>query len=300
MGAQQPNIAFTGNGGVRVRDFLNRMKCWFTTMGEEYNGKTAESRSMRAAQIQIACPVDSTAGDFLRQLPDSVLWDDEALMKALIDHFNDTEMDGQSEDDILSIMNGIEQGKRDVFSYSRKVLKLLRKKPANLQQYDKILIRYYIDGLASHSLCKFAVVNFLKTNSHENPYEVVRSVMRWARELKMKGYKQSRSRTDSYNESSDDEKSSSDESSDEDSDSDDDDDESYKRSRKSSKKSKKMERRKSEKKSRNKSKGKKVDRAEEVLRERIDELGEKIEGLLKARNNVIDGETAFDLDPARS
>jgi len=284
MGEQEPNIAFRGNGRVRVRDFLNRMKCWFTTMGEEYNGKTTESKSMRAAQIQIACPVDSTAGDFLRQLPDSVLWDDEALMQALIEHFDDTEMDGQSEDDILSIMNGIEQGKRDVFSYSRKVLKLLRKKPANLQQYDKILIRYYIDGLASHSLRKFAVVNFLKTNSHENPYEVVRSVMRWARELKMKGYKQNLSRGDSYDESTgDDEQSSGDESSDSDSDSDSDDDEVYKCSKKSSKKLKKRAKRKREKKPKNKSKGKKVDRGEEFLFERIAKLGEKIEGLLKVQ-----------------
>ena len=169
MGAQQHNVFFTGNGGVRVKDFLNRIMCWFTTMGEDYDGKTAESKSNRAAQIQIACPVNSTAGDFLRQLSDTIPWDDEALMKSLMDHFDDTEMDGQSEEDILSIMNGIEQGRKDVFSYSGKVLKLLTKKPTNLQQYDKILIRYYIDRLGSQSLHKLAVVSFLKTNSHESP-----------------------------------------------------------------------------------------------------------------------------------
>ena len=50
---------------------------------------------------------------------------------ALIEQFDDKETEEHAREDILSVMSSLEQGERDVFSYSDKVLlKLLRRKPA--------------------------------------------------------------------------------------------------------------------------------------------------------------------------
>ncbi|RPA89676.1 hypothetical protein L873DRAFT_616940 [Choiromyces venosus 120613-1] len=182
-------IVFTGDGGIGVQAFLRWMESWFATMGEDFNGGTVKSKKMRVAQIHVACPIRSVAGSFLRTLSDEVLWDEDILKERVIEQFDDAEMDGQAREDILSTMSTIRQGDHDVFRYSQKVLKLLRRKPDGLHHYDKILIRYYIDGLESQRLREMAILSFLRADSHENPHQVVKGVMRLATQLRIKGYK---------------------------------------------------------------------------------------------------------------
>src|SRR5205807_635791 len=143
-----------------VRPFLSWMESWFATMGDEFGGDTLQARKMRVAQIHIACPPKSAAGVFLRQLPEDILWNESKLKEALIEQFDDSEEDEHAQENILSIMSGIEQGDRDVFTYSRKVLRILRKKPARINQFDKVLIRYFIDSLSSQRLREMATMSF--------------------------------------------------------------------------------------------------------------------------------------------
>ena len=75
-----------------------------------------------------------------------------------------------------------------MFWYLRKVLRLLRRRPAGLQHYDDIIIDYYIDGLSSKRLHGFAVLSFCKAGSCETPYKVVKSVIRLASQLRLKGH----------------------------------------------------------------------------------------------------------------
>jgi len=124
------------------------MESWFATQGEGFNGVSKPSKQRRVTQIHVACSICSVAGGFLRSLLKDVLWNEEALTKALIEQFEDGEMDKWEQDDILTTMSVLQQGNHDVFTYSCRVLKLLRRQPSGVQHYNKILIGYYIDGLA--------------------------------------------------------------------------------------------------------------------------------------------------------
>jgi len=182
-------VVFTGDSGIGVKEFLRWMESWFATQGENPNGESVLSKRRRVAQIHVSCPIRSVAGNFLRTLPTEVLWDEEALTRALIAQFQDGETDGQEQEDILSTMSTLHQGDHDVFTYSCRVLRLLRRHPAGLQHYDKILIRYYLDGLASQHLRELAILSFLKPDSEETPYQVVKGVMRLAKQFRVKGYR---------------------------------------------------------------------------------------------------------------
>jgi len=184
-----PPITFSGDESIGVRAFLSWMDSWFATMGQEFARGEGEVNRMRVAQIHVACPIRSAAGRFLRQLPDDILWDEKKLREVLIEQFDDLDGEDQAQEDILTIMSGLEQGERDVFVYSRKVLKVLQRKPAKANHYDRILIRYYIEGLSSQRLREMAFMNFQKPDSKETPYKVVRGVMRLAAQWKMKGYR---------------------------------------------------------------------------------------------------------------
>jgi len=164
-----PAITFSGEDTVGVRAFISWMNSWFATQGEEYTSDTPQGKRMRVAQIHIACPVRSAAGQFLRQLVDDILWNEEKLKEALKEHFDKTEADEYGQEDILSILRGMEQGERTVFAYSWKVLKILRRKPAKVNQFDKVLIQYYSKGLGSQRLRDMAIMSFQKPDSDEAP-----------------------------------------------------------------------------------------------------------------------------------
>ncbi|KAG0133621.1 hypothetical protein HOY82DRAFT_639911, partial [Tuber indicum] len=230
-----PGITFTGDDKIGIRAFMSWMDSWFVTQGEEYAGNSPQAKRMKVAQIHVACPIKSVAGRFLRQLPD-VLWDEEKLWEALIEQFDETKAEENAQEDILLIMSGFGQGDRTVFSYSRKVLGILCRKPAKVNQFAKVLIRYYIDGLASRRLREMAIISLQRQDSNETPYKVVKGVMRLARQLKMKGYKKCRN-GDSTESSDEGESSSCDDSG---SSSDSDDDKAYKQLKKSARKSKRQ------------------------------------------------------------
>ena len=184
-------VEFTGQGGVKVKEFLGEMEWWFTMMGDEFSGETDKSKKMRVAQLRLACPIHSVARKFINTLDKTVSNDEEQLKAALIDHFHDAKQEGQADEDIVTAMSTLSQGKQDVFKYSRKVLKLLRRKPSGLQALDNILIGYYTDGLTSRRLRELAVTG---SSEHETPFQVVKKVMRWATKLKVKGYRKYNSR----------------------------------------------------------------------------------------------------------
>jgi len=98
-------VVFTSEDVIRVREFLRWMESWFATQGEGFNGVSEPSKKRRVAQIHVACPIGSVAGLFLRSFPEDVLWNMEALTKALIEQFEDAAMDQQEQDDILTTMS---------------------------------------------------------------------------------------------------------------------------------------------------------------------------------------------------
>jgi len=182
-------IEFTGQGSVKVKEFLGRMEWWFTTMGNDFDGETEKSKKMRVAQLHLACPMHSVTGKFISTLERTVCSDEALLKAALIDHFHDAEWEGQADEDILTAMSTLCQGSQDVFKYSRKVLKLLQWKPKGLQSYDRILIGYYLDGLTSRRPRELAILRSSEHDCCETPFQVVKSVMRLATRLKIKGYR---------------------------------------------------------------------------------------------------------------
>ena len=167
------------------------MDWWFTMMGDEFSGETDKSKKMRVAQLCLACPIRSVARKFINTLDKAVSSNEGQLKAALIDHFHDAEQEGQADENIVTAMSTLSQGKQDVFEYSRKVLKLLRRKPSGLQALDNILIGYYTDGLTSRRLCELAVTG---SSEHETPFQVVKKVMCWATKLRLKGYRKHSSR----------------------------------------------------------------------------------------------------------
>ena len=108
--SQGVGMVFTGDGGVRVKEFLRWMESWFATQGEPFSGTTAQSKKRRVAQLHVACPIRSAAGNFLRSLLQETLLDETALTEALIEHFQDGEMDSDAQEDILSTMSSMRQG----------------------------------------------------------------------------------------------------------------------------------------------------------------------------------------------
>jgi len=181
-------IEFTGQGSVKVKELLGRMEWWFTTMGDDFNGETEKSKKIRVARLHLACPMHSVAGRFISTLERTVCSDETLLKAALIDHFHDAEWEGQADEDTLTTMSALCQGSQDVFKYSRKVLKLLQRKPKGLQSYDRILIGYYLDGLTCRRLRELAISHSSGHDSCETPFQVVKSVMRLATRLKIEGY----------------------------------------------------------------------------------------------------------------
>ena len=199
-------VVVTGDGGIGVKEFLQWMESWFATQGENFNRESVPSKRRRlgVAQIHVSCPIRSVAGKFLRRLTTEVLWDEEALTRALIARFQNGETDGQEQEDIFSTMSTLHQGDHDVFTYSRRVLGLLQRHPGGLQHYDKILICYYLDGLASQRLRELAILSFLKPDSGETPYQVVKGTMRLAKQLRGKGYRKAGGRNSDDGTSDDD------------------------------------------------------------------------------------------------
>ena len=108
------------------------MESWFATQGEGYSGVSEPSKRRWVTQIHVACPIRSGTGEFLRTLSEDVLWNEEALTEVLIDQFADGQMDKREQDDILTTMSTLRQGDDDVFTYSRRVLKLLRRQPTGV------------------------------------------------------------------------------------------------------------------------------------------------------------------------
>ena len=251
-------MKFTGEGGVKVKDFLRWMDSWFATMGDEFTTGTAKSNTMRVAQIHVACPISSAAGKFIYSLSKGVFWDEQLLRDALIDRFHDAERENQADEDILTAMSALRQGKKDVFKYSGKVLKLLQRRPSGAQHYDRILITYYLDGLTSKRLRDLAILSFRRPDSTDTPFQVVKGVMLLATQLKVKGSRRHGSRHSNDEDEDDDDDddddkddtatSSSDNDSDgDDSDDDDDDDDYYRQSKKKKQSKKTAKAKKSEK-----------------------------------------------------
>lgn len=218
-------MKFTGEGGVRVKDFLKWMDSWFATMGDDWTRGTTKSNAMRVGQIHVTCLIHSAAGKFIRALDDNIYWSEELLRQALIKQFHDTEREEHLDEDVLSSMSTLRQGSQDVFQYSRSVLKLLQRKPNGSRHYDRVLVGYYLDGLKSQYLWGLAVLEFRKRDSHETPSQVVREVMPLATELKIKGYrKHSGKNSDNDDEDEDDNDNDDDDNDTATSDDDDDDD----------------------------------------------------------------------------
>ncbi|RPA91053.1 hypothetical protein L873DRAFT_1872391 [Choiromyces venosus 120613-1] len=107
--------------------------------------------------------------------------------------------------------------------YLHKVLQVLRQKPPGQQQFDKIMIQYYIVGLTSQRLRDIAILTYLKTNSHESSQQVIKGIRQFATQLKIKGGKKASRSSNCHNsDSKSGEDSSSDNNSDSNSDSDND------------------------------------------------------------------------------
>ena len=247
-------MKFTGEGGVRVKEFLKWMDSWFATMGDDWTGGTSKSKTMRVGQIHVACPIHSAAGKFIGELDNDVYWDEELLRQALISQFHDAEREEHLDEDILSSMSTLRQGSQDVFKYSGKVLKLLQRQPSGSRHYDRILVGYYLDGLRSKRLRELAVLAFRKRDSRETPSHVVKEVMRLATELKVKGYRThgGRNSDDDDDDEDDDEDSEDSDAESSDDDDDDDDNDGYGHGRK-----KRRARKTAKNKGLNKKKGKK-------------------------------------------
>jgi len=85
----------------------------------------------------------------LRPLPEEILWNQKRLKEAWIEQFEEVEANQDAQENIMSIVSGLKQGECTVFAYSRKAVRIFHGKPAKVHQFDKMLIRYYIEGLAS-------------------------------------------------------------------------------------------------------------------------------------------------------
>ena len=139
-------LTFTGESGTRIKDFVCWVNSWYAMLEKDYDGSTLESKRRRVTQIHISCLPQSVAANFINALDNDVFWNEDKLKDALIEQFHDGELDDLAKVDILSTIREFQQGDRDVFWYSRKVLRLLRRKPAGLQHRerysDRLLYRW--------------------------------------------------------------------------------------------------------------------------------------------------------------
>jgi len=282
-------LTFTGEGGTRIKDFLRWVNSWYAMLGKDYDRSTLESRRRRVAQIHVSCLPQSVAANFINALDDDVFWDEEKLKDALVEQFHDGELDDLAKVDILSIMRDFQQGDRDVFWYSRKVLRLLRRKPARLQHHNDILIDYYIDGLTSRRLRDLAISSFCKASSRETPYKVVKSVIRLASQLKLKGYRShGRKRDDDDDDDDDDDESSDTDNSDSDDESDSDDYYSRARNGRKSKRSERSKKGSSRREKRSKSKSRKGRKGDgDSVKEQVRRLSGMMENMMKIQQAAI-------------
>jgi len=178
---------------------------------KDYHASMLELKRRRVAQIHISCWPQSVAANFIDPLDNDVFWNEEKLKDSLIEQFHDGEVDDLAKVNMLSTMRDFQQGDRDVFWYSRKVLRLLRSKPAALHHHDNILNDYDIDGPTSRHLPNLAISSFCKASSRETPYKVVKSIICLASQWKLKGYKShGRKRDDVDNDDDDEDDGSSD------------------------------------------------------------------------------------------
>jgi len=135
-------MRFSGHRGVKVEEFLTWMDAWFATMGRQFDGATSTSRRRRAGQISLAVKEGSAAWKFMYSLPQDIFGDEDSLRHILVERFHDHEMEGHDVEDVTSMVRELKQGDRDMFWYSRQVLKILEHKPVNLDRYDKLVIAY--------------------------------------------------------------------------------------------------------------------------------------------------------------
>jgi len=187
----------------------------------------------------------------------------------------------------------LKEGHRDMFWYSGKVLKVLKRKPADLDRYDKLLITYYIDGLTSRRLREVVILKFCASDSTFTPVRAVKDMMRYGRRIKERGYK----RQDDSDDDEDDEDDSSDEEESNDSDSDSDSDDGYVRRKKKKKRMKRKKAEKAKKKGRKMSRGegkkKKDDDDDDSVIGEMKELREMIRDLVKAQKEAVTPSTAI-------
>jgi len=284
-------LTFTGEGGTRIKDFLRWVDWWDVMLGKDYDGSTLESKKRRVAQIHVSCWPQFVAANFINALDDHVFWDEYKLKDALIEQFHDGDLDDLANVDILSTMTDFHQADRDVFGYSRKVLRLLRRKPARLQHNDNILIQYYIDGLTSRRLRDLAISSVCKASCRKTRYKVVKSVIRLASQLKLKGYKSHGRKTD--DDDDDEEDDDDDESTDtdnSDSDNESDSENYYTRARKGrkSKRSERSKNRSSRKEKRSKSKSRKGHKSDgDSVKEQVRRLSGMMENMMKIQQAAI-------------
>ena len=93
-------------------------------MGAEFAGDTPEAKRICASQIYIACSIRSEVGCFLRHLPHNILEDGEKQTWALIERFDSLES-VYIQEHVSTILSRMKQGECDVFTYLKKVLKVL-------------------------------------------------------------------------------------------------------------------------------------------------------------------------------
>jgi len=210
----------------------------------------------------------------------------------LVEQFHDCKLDDLAKVDILSTIRDFPEGDREVCWYSRKVWRLLRRKPAWLQQHDNILIDYYIEGLTSRRLHDLAISSFCKASSRVTPYKVVKSVIRFTSQLKLEGYKSHGRRRDddnvNNNEDDEDEESSDTDNSYSDNESDSDDYYSPTRKGRKSKRSERSKKESSRREKRCKSKsrkGRKRDR--DSVKEHVRRLSGMMENMMKIQQAAI-------------
>ena len=96
----QMGMGFSGQGGVKVEEFLRWMDGWFATMGRDFDGATSTARRRRSGQITLAIKEGSATWKFMYSLPQDVFVDEHSLRNALVERFHDDDMDGRDVEDI--------------------------------------------------------------------------------------------------------------------------------------------------------------------------------------------------------
>jgi len=232
--ARASGIKFTGEGGVKVKEFLDRMDQWFATHGEDLLGTTSQSKQERAAQIHLALPFHSAAYRFVMTLDKATRGEEELLRTALLNEYHDIKEERHAEEEMLATMRSHRQDDRDVFHYSCCVIRFLQETARGLDRFNRMFISNYLDRLSSARLRGLAICTFRRRDSSESPMEAVKGVMRLATQLKVRGYRKQGSRRydDDKGEEDDDDDYDSDEVPSSNEDDDDNDDDYYSHGRK--------------------------------------------------------------------